>query len=294
MIEKLDEKKILRILIIVLTITLVLAFISGKYWQDGNTFFDESMVAAGAFILLIYATFLQLIELSYQRRDLNLTRAEMRAHTKEFEQANNLSIQGMKQAQFFELLLLKENYYNDLSINEHETFKLNFYKELHRILIREFMDNISEISKRQFVEDYKFIFDENYDYYKKITMEEKVKGIVEKNAAHDYIREYYSNDEAIIDDMFAGALRESYHIHVGSNFERLNIKILKLYLIHKNILELLNRKDNQPMEYFKTLYNAQIDKAERDLYNILEQEIYIDKFYDELLFNNFMGAEVYK
>lgn len=280
MIEKRYEKKIWRNLIIVLTITLVLAFILGKYWQGGNTFFDESMVAAGAFILLIYATFLQLIELRYQRRDLNLTKEEMRAQTKEFEQVNNLSIQGMKQTQFFELLLLKENYYKDFYVEERETFKLNFYKELHRILIREFMDNITENAKRKFVEDNHFITNE-FDDYKNKTMEEKIKDMMERNATHDDFRTYYSNDEAIIDNMFASALGESHYIHTGIALERIDSKIMKPYLIHRNILELFNRSDNEALEYLEILYNAQIEKAERDLYDILEKKLNIDQFYEE-------------
>lgn len=86
-------------------------FISSKY-NKGEMILDESIVSAGAFIMLIFATVLQLLELGAQREELKLTRAEMKKQSKEFNIANDLTSSTLNQTRFFELLKMKEEYSN--------------------------------------------------------------------------------------------------------------------------------------------------------------------------------------
>ncbi|KIH70945.1 hypothetical protein [Salinicoccus roseus] len=267
------------------SLTVTLGFLLN---DNNDSLLDESIVSAGAFLMLIFATILQLHELSAQRDDLKLTRKEMRQHSKEFNKANDLTTETLNQTKFFELLRLKEEYSNVILSSKNNLFN-DFNTDYKKILHDEICDVV--IKEMNLETRQKIIEDNNL---KNKYTKQRVINMSPQNEQDFYNEKIFELFSSINIDLFLSEILLKYNVldtdafskvyisaksnahrtHIGKRFEKVNTDILKPYFKHKTIIELIDENEN-----LISLYNSQLHIEEKEAYKILDDSLELDDTY---------------
>lgn len=204
--------------------------------QSTSTLIDESLISFFAFALLILTALMQNKDLNLQRQELEATKEEIKKSAKaqieqkdELEKSNKLVIQNIKQAQFYELLRMKDNIFSKLEIE-------NFNDINSGLLYKIYQDVIKVWSK-----DYNF----NYIISSREFDSSRI-----SPANLNYIKEHDPNVYNNMQDNFVIAYTDFICNSLNSTFRRMykiDISIHRLlnnYVDEKQIYDTYNVVDN--------------------------------------------------
>lgn len=248
-----------------------------------ETMFDESLVSALAFFILIMTANMQNADLKLQREEVQENTNALIKQQKELEENN-------AQFKFFQTLN---------SINQIK-YSLNINDEKNKIYISDYIDtgrneNNNDLSRFQdVIYVLTHLVKKNYYYYynNESFFDEEVKkeylkvlGSIKNNINRNCVNMYFLKSMIENNKLDTEKLEKNINLHLINTIDSIltnnDVKddFYKLMNLHYFIIAITeNTKDNN--NSLRNLYLSTISKEEEDLYRFLNREVTIDDFYE--------------
>jgi len=272
-------------------VTILLLNYFQKINEAGNTIFDESLVSACAFLMLIITALMQNRDLKLQREEMEEARKVQELQKNELEENNKQIIKNIEQAKFFELQRLKEQMLEVIITNKQIDFS-TIIAQLRGLYINTFLKEMIILDRKdQKGRMKRFLSASDLNTKVHVRLDPKDYLPLDKHSEDILLNQlikYLNSDRNnfllslnSIDNNEGISIKEIEDI-VNLDFyenirKRLDLSHIKLYRYHELILRITNENDE-----LRNLYESILLEEEKILFSFFENKFNIDDLYYEL------------
>ncbi|GGA96422.1 hypothetical protein ERX37_03465 [Macrococcus hajekii] len=274
-------------IIILLSIVLLYSDYKGIIIGDKNAIFDESLVSALAFLMLILTALMQNKDLNLQRYEMIEARKVQNEQKNELKESNSQLNKNIIQTKFFELQRLKEQILNNL-VSDNDI--LSTYT---KTLLLEYLDEIinticlldDDDGKQRIIHLYEwgFIFGAPKQSFKELEsiLKTHTPGIDTREEVINFFRKNIKDNPSLYIEQFDKVKSENIidmnEVEQSISYQFLNYenskltnKFIRLYKYHIQIEKLIEDEKELQSLYYSILLNE-----EKIIYMFIEKKVTI-------------------